>query len=67
MAFSVSRKRRLPEDEGDRSSLTDTYYKSNRRVCPHCGQSLMIKTYRTHKRLYYDQVFWLTPQHRHSA
>lgn len=26
-----------------------------RRICPHCNKSVSLKTYKMHKRLYYDQ------------
>ena len=28
---------------------------SSRRFCPHCSESLSLKTFKTHKRLYYDE------------
>lgn len=33
-----------------------------RRRCPHCNQNLSLKTYKAHKRRYYDRVndIWLT-------
>ena len=36
--------------------------KVDRRWCPHCEQNLLLKTYKAHKRMYYDPVKhqWLT-------
>ena len=33
-----------------------------RRWCPHCSQNLSLKTYKAHKRMYYDLAIrqWLT-------
>lgn len=31
-------------------------FKTNRRTCPHCQQLVSMKTYKTHKRLYYNEV-----------
>ena len=31
-------------------------YKSDRRTCPHCKQLVSLKTYKTHKRLFYNEV-----------
>ena len=28
----------------------------NRRFCPHCKEELSLKTYKFHKRLYFDKV-----------
>ena len=28
----------------------------DQRICPHCNRLLSFKTFRTHKRLYYDEV-----------
>ena len=48
-----------PESEftSDRSVLH-----VSRRVCPHCSQSVSFKTFKAHKRLYYDsgRDHWLT-------
>lgn len=34
----------------------------SRRICPHCGKSVSFKTFKAHKRLYYDSFHdkWLT-------
>ena len=31
-------------------------YRTNKRFCPHCEENLMLKTYKLHKRLYYNKV-----------
>lgn len=61
-----SRKRLLEADDDVNSSddetehqdcaSTRTYAKSNRRYCPHCSQYVVLKTYRSHKRLYFSEV-----------
>ena len=35
-----------------------------RRKCPHCNQNLSLKTFKAHKRCYYDRVnhTWLTKE-----
>lgn len=33
-----------------------THYKTDRRSCPHCHQLVSLKTFKTHKRLYYNEV-----------
>ena len=32
------------------------HFKTNRRTCPHCSQLVSVKTYKTHKRLFYNEV-----------
>ena len=32
------------------------HFKTDRRTCPHCHQLLSLKTYRAHKRLFYNEV-----------
>lgn len=52
----MSHKRPLNRDDEADCLVSSVCYKSNQRVCPHCDQSLSIKTFRSHKRLFYDQV-----------
>ncbi len=33
-----------------------SHKKTDRRTCPHCNELLSLKTYKTHKRLFYDEV-----------
>lgn len=35
---------------------THPYLLVNRRYCPHCNKNLSLKTYKAHKRLYFDRV-----------
>ncbi len=32
-----------------------SHKKTDRRACPHCNELLSLKTYKTHKRLFYDE------------
>ena len=43
-------------EDHDGSASTRTYTQSNRRYCPHCNQFVVLKTYRSHKRLYFSKV-----------
>ena len=29
---------------------------SRRRLCPHCDESVSLKTYKAHRRMYYDSI-----------
>ena len=29
---------------------------SRRRLCPHCNESVSLKTYKAHRRMYYDSI-----------
>ena len=40
----------------DMAEADRTYVRSNRRFCPHCSQFVVLKTYRSHKRLYLSEV-----------
>ena len=31
-------------------------YRTNRRTCPHCQELVSMKTFKTHRRLFYDEV-----------
>ena len=49
--------KRLKRSDGSvESSSEQVVHKSGRRFCPHCSESLSMKTYLVHKRLYYNQV-----------
>ena len=49
---TMSHELSLSEDERP----TSTRGRNARRLCPHCNQSVTIKTFRSHKQLYYNQV-----------
>ena len=55
--LEMSRKRPLEDYEACASYSR----KGNRKYCPHCDQSLSVKTFKTHKRLYFDEVRHATP------
>ena len=44
------------EDSEDERFVAKKKIKISRRYCPHCKENLSYKTFRTHKRLYYDSV-----------
>ena len=46
------------DSDGEESDtdLPGAGYLTDRRTCPHCSESLSLKTYRFHKRLYFDSV-----------
>lgn len=45
-------------EEGSTSSSDDEKqtYMTGRRFCPHCSESVTLKTFRYHKRLHFDLV-----------
>ena len=42
--------------EADVTADTLPLYRTDRKLCPHCGEVVALKTFKLHKRLYYDQV-----------
>lgn len=40
----------------DKESVVARIFKTDRRTCPHCQQLVSLKTYKTHKRLFYNEV-----------
>ena len=50
--LEMSRKHPLEDSE----ACSSYYRKGNRKYCPHCDQSLSVKTLKTHKRIYFDEV-----------
>ena len=44
------------DDDELESTIAKKKIKISRRYCPHCKETLSYKTFRTHKRLYYDAV-----------
>lgn len=41
----------------------------SRRICPHCSKSVSFKTYKAHRRLFYDATrdHWLSSSHTSSS
>ena len=59
---TMSKRRRLAALDGNTKAsvhINSSLHalRTDRRVCPHCSESLSLKTYQLHKRLYYDKVF----------
>ena len=58
----MSRKRALTESSSDEDENVDllmenyTCYKSSRRFCPHCREHVSVKTYKAHRRLFFNEV-----------
>ena len=47
----------IPPGSRKHSLNSDEYhYQTSRKLCPHCGESVALKTYKSHKRLYFNEV-----------
>ena len=49
----------VPDLQGQDSEIHDgpsVEQRRNRKLCPHCKQELSLKTYKFHRRLYFDRV-----------
>ena len=46
-----------PDDTiDDDISRPGVFHRTDHKFCPHCGEVVASKTFKLHKRLYYDQV-----------
>ena len=54
--FTIMSKRPRTSEGCSESCPDHLIHKTGRRFCPHCMESLSLKTFLVHRRLYYNQV-----------